>query len=463
MEPHKNMDVPIFPHLKTHIRKLFVEREPGDLRAYIAKEAVGTFLLQISSTGLVLIASVILARLLGPTGYGTYAYAMAWVMVLFIPANLGINNLLIREIASYRSQSSWGLLKGVLRWGHIGVFISSLTVALLAAGVAWFLFKTATPVALTFWIALIYLPFHSQNSVYSSAMCGLKHVVLGQIPVNLVRPLVFLGLLSGLQLSGIIAITPTRIMGLNVIAAAVALIVGRLLLKRYTPTEVATAQPIYTPRVWLRSMVSFIFIGGMFAVNNRADVIMLGVLIGTEPAGVYQIASRGAGLVTLILMAINSPLGPAIASLHKQQDKLRLQRIVTQSARAALIATLLLVTGLVVFRHWFMLIFGPGFIKGTTALVILSMGQLINVAIGSVGLLLNMSGHERFSAVGVGLAALLNIVLNAAFIPVWGINGAAIATVTSMVTWNVLLAIGVHRKLNIHPTALGVIKLKKST
>ena len=66
-----------------------------------------------------------------------------------------------------------------------------------------------------------------------------------------------------------------------------------------------------------------------------------------------------------------------------------------------------------------------------------------------------MTGHERIAAIGIGVGAISNIILNAFFIPVLGIDGAAIASTISMILWNIVLAIKVHKHLGINPTALG--------
>jgi Na+-driven multidrug efflux pump len=52
---------------------------------------------------------------------------------------------------------------------------------------------------------------------------------------------------------------------------------------------------------------------------------------------------------------------------------------------------------------------------------------------------------------------LLNIILNATLIPLWAGEGAAIATATSMMLWNILLVWFVYKRLNIYATALGKI------
>ena len=100
-------------------------------------------------------------------------------------------------------------------------------------------------------------------------------------------------------------------------------------------------------------------------------------------------------------------------------------------------------------------LFGQEFVSGSPALIILSGAQLVNAAAGSVGLTLMMTGHERSTAYGLFVSAVVNVVLNAVLIPQFGVVGAAVATATSTILWNVLLIIEVYRKLGIDSTAFG--------
>ena len=61
--------------------------------------------------------------------------------------------------------------------------------------------------------------------------------------------------------------------------------------------------------------------------------------------------------------------------------------------------------------------------------------------------------------IGVGTSVLLNIALNATLIPMYGIEGAAIATAISLVTWNLLLWCWVTYRLGLQP---GIIRVKKT-
>jgi O-antigen/teichoic acid export membrane protein len=98
-------------------------------------------------------------------------------------------------------------------------------------------------------------------------------------------------------------------------------------------------------------------------------------------------------------------------------------------------------------------VFGAEFSAAHAPLAILAMGQLVNAGFGSVGFLLNMTGYERISSRILWQTALLNILLNAIMIPLFGIVGASVATAISLVIWNALLYREVRKHLRISSTA----------
>lgn len=86
------------------------------------------------------------------------------------------------------------------------------------------------------------------------------------------------------------------------------------------------------------------------------------------------------------------------------------------------------------------------------AFIVLSIGQLINVSFGPVGQLAIHTGHEKGTAVVIGVGAMINVILNVLLIPQWGMFGAAIATAVSLTAWNLLLTIFIYMRTGILST-----------
>ncbi|MGB3757877.1 MAG: flippase [Rivularia sp. (in: cyanobacteria)] len=437
------------------ISTIFAKGKTDSLRNRLIRGAVGSFGLKIAGTGLTFIRSLMFARLLGTDGLGIYAYAITWVGLLSIPATLGLPQLIVREIAIYQTQSAWGLIRGLLRWSNQIVLIVSIVLALIAGVIAWNLQGvTNTQILLAFCVALTSLPIACLTNLRLSAMQGLHKVVLGQLPEVLIAPLLLI-LFTG---SGYLILkenlNASWVVGMHVLAVSFTFLIGAGLLNRALPKVVKDAPPKYQARKWLSSGLPLMFLGAMHIINSQTDVLMLGALKGAEEVGIYVVVNRLASLIVFVLMAVNSVLAPNIASLYAEGKIDKLQRVITKSSRAVFFASCSVAGSLIVFGDWFLLLFGQEFTQGKDALIILCIGQLVNAAAGPVGLILNMSGHENYTAMSIGSSAILNVVLNAILIPQSGIQGAAIATASSMVMWNIISFIWVKKKMGIDPSII---------
>ena len=441
---------------------LLNKKEADSLRARLVRGATGTFFINVTVKVLLFIQSLLLARLLGTSGYGIYAYVLAWVTLLGVPAALGLEKLLVRNISVYQAQSAWSLMKGFLRWSLQKALFASLGLALLMALVTFVLKAHFNPEILAaFWVALLSLPVMTLMRLKRSIMQGLHHVVSGQVPEMIAQPVLFIILFVASYFFLENRLTPTWTVGIYVVSAGVALLAITQMLRKAIPKQTKQSSAEYQTRVWIRSALPLLLVGGLAVINSQTDVLMLGAMIGTESVGIYNVAAGGAALITFILISINMALGHNVASLYAKKEMKRLQRVVTKSARITLLLSLPIAIGMIGFGYWYLLLFGQDFTQGRTALTILSVGQLINIAMGSVGLLLVMTGHERDAAIGVAISAGLNIILNAILIPYWGMVGAAIATTSSLILWNILFAIWLYKRTGIYSTAMGKIRFGK--
>lgn len=433
------------------------------LRATLRWNAGGTFTLKLASTGLIFLMNLLLARLLGTTGYGTYAYALAWFSILSVLCVFGLDKLLVRELSIFNVRSAWGLMRGILRWSNFAALVVSAVFALLAGITIWIVReRLESQMTYTLLTALIMLPLIVVLRLRQAAMRGLHYVVGGQLPEMLIIPISFFIIIGIMYLFMRNALSAPVAMTAQVASVGFALIVGVRQLQVFLPRSVKEAHPVYQGSTWMHIVMPLVFLDSMTMINSQIDIVLLGLMKSTATVGVYAVAKKGAGLVAFVLIAVNIALAPTIASMYAAGEMAKLQRMITKSARVILIGSLPIAIVLILFGHWFLLFFfGQDFIQGEKALSILGAAQVINAATGSVGILLIMTGYERDAAMCVGISALLNFILNASLIPRWGLEGAAAATATTIIFWNILLAVLVYKRLGIHSTALGEIRLWK--
>jgi O-antigen/teichoic acid export membrane protein len=431
---------------------------PGSFRSQLASGASGSFSLKMTHTGLAFLTSMLLARILGAEGYGVYAYAISWVALLLIPGTMGLPLLLTREIARSRAGKEWRAFRGILRWADRVAVVASVSLAAVGGVMTWLARdKVDSQIATALFLAMALLPLLVFLRVREGTLRGIGRVVESQIPQMLVLPLLFLAFIGGAHLLPF-AITGYIGVGIRVAATIGALLTAVYLTRLRLPTEVSTAGPDFHSRKWLPSAVTLLW--GTVAVtsNYEISVVMVGSLTGAAPAGMFSVATRGAMVVTFVAMAVSAPLGPIVARLHSEGQWRDLQRVVMRSARVVLAGSVPFALGLILFGHWFLFLFGDEFTAATTALGILCLGQLGSAALGPAGTLLTMTGHERYAAIGVGVAAIITASLNLLLLPSLGIEGAAIATVVGLTSWKVILATVAYSKLGVNCTPFGSLR-----
>jgi len=433
------------------VRQLFLRA----VNSRLGRDTIGSMGLKIASAGLNFLSTVLLARLLEPAGYGVYAYVYAWINVFSVLTQFGLPTLVVRETARGMAQDRPDLVQGIWRWAGRITGLLSLALAGVGAVLAWLLRSSFGGERLsTFAWAILLVPLVALGNLRGAALQGLQRVVAGQMPEFLIRPGLLVLLLGGAVWLLDRSLSAAEAMALHVGAAALAFGFGAWMLWRATPSPVRAARPQYEGRAWWLSALPLAFIGGMSLINKQASTIILGFFVPDAEIGIFRVAAQISVLASYGLQAVNLVVAPRFAALYAKGDIAKLQRLVTASARVVLAMNVGVTLGCILLgRPFLQFVFGPAYLGAYTPLLILLVGQAVNSAAGSVGMLLNMTRHERDTAKGLVVSAILNVVLNLLLVPLLGIIGAAVATAVSLITWNVLLWWAVRQRLGINSLA----------
>ncbi len=426
------------------------------------KGSIGTFILKILNIILVFSTNFLLAKFIGAKQYGIYAYIISWTSILSILSLFGLHLLVVREVSIYKTQNDWSSFYRLFLWSIKTIFFSSLVISILGGLILSFLSKNKFlhNFSVIIWFGMILVPLLSFISLYQGILRGLGYIVKAQIPQFFILPVVFLILiLSSSQLTrlnGILAIK------FRIVAAILSLLTAILFfkfsLKGYSVKSSVYQQ--HSSLEWIKSALPLFVSSSGQIMNQRISVVVLGNLLGPKEAGIFDITFKIATFVNFPLMIINMPLAPIIPRFYIKNEYNQLQKLITNSTRIAFLFSLLFVLFLIYWGNKILLLVGKEFSSGYFSLVILSFGFLVNVGMGSVMLLLNMTKNEFFVAKIIIGSVLINIFLNIILIPKLHIIGAAIANSIVIILWNLLLSIGVYKKLSIYPTILGKNFLK---
>lgn len=391
--------------------------------------------------------TLMLARMLGTDGAGLFFLCVSVITVASVIARLGFDNAVLRFAAEAAAKKDWGALIGLSKKSTTICLATSLflmvVVFVSAPWMADTIFQESLLVNPLRWMAPA-IPAISIIFLYAELLKGLKKIKLSQIIQGTYLPLatfvacLFLG--NKWELPGIAA----GYSGSAIIMAGLAVyLVLQTLQDRFS------YKGVFSSRKLFRTGFPLYNIALMNLIMTWSATIILGTQGRASEVGIFQIANRTTILISFFLTSINTIAAPKFASLYSKGDIRALSKTARQSSALMVIAATPLLVLMMIFPSSILSLFGPDFEAGALLLRLLSIGQFINVAAGSVGYLLIMTGHERLLSLNITLATIINLWLCLWLIPKMGPLGAAIATAVPLAFLNLLSAYFVYVKLRI--------------
>jgi O-antigen/teichoic acid export membrane protein len=420
---------------------------------------------QVVGIILTYLTQVLLARWMGKTEYGIYTYVLSWVMLLAIPAGLGLPLVVLRLITQYRVREDWGKIWGIVRASWLLTILVSLVLGIGESTVVFWIDRTQAFVyGTTLLLGLWMVPLQALVQLQLQVARALESVVLAYGPSLVLWPALTL-VVSGLvfsyrhELESLSGIAISEVTLFLAIALQIGIIGVRL------QREYVYSTPEYDLWYWLKESFPLLIEDAFVLILERTDILMVGLIVGPEAAGFYGAAVRTALWVEIVLTTVNVVAAPTFTALYEANDQAGLQQVVSRIARWIFGPSLFMAIALIVFAKPVMGLFGAEFVVAHWQLRILVFGQLINACYGSVWYLMMMTGHQRKSLVVFGSSACLNAVLNAIAIPRFGPTAAAVTTVLTMILWNAWLGHLVIKYVAVYPSifhnVLGKVSSKK--
>jgi O-antigen/teichoic acid export membrane protein len=421
----------------------------------------GAFLVNIAGIGFAFLLQVILARILGAKNYGQYVYILAWVNFLVFIAKLGLDSASLRFIPEYRTTQSWGLLRGYISWSNRQVIFFSTVVGTVAAIlVTLFRYRMENGLAETVYIGCVLLPLNAYLLLQASYLQGYNRVVQSQATQVIVRPMLLAVCMIAVFLLHEGEIRSSVAMTMNMLTTIATLFITLGIVYRFTPREVSLEKAEYKPGTWYNVALPMLLVTSFNLIINQSDIIMVGAMVGTTDAGIYSVATRLSTFITFAIIIINAVVAPVIAELHSRESYRELQHLVTGVAWTSTVIAIPIFLVLILTGEWLLLFFGAEFESGYRTLILLGISKLVIASTGVVGYLLTMSGYQHKAAYILGASAVLNLILNGTLIPVWGLEGAAIASIIATMGWTITMTVIAVKQIGINPTVLAVNVIK---
>ena len=431
------------------------KQEDGNFTGYVAKTSVQLFLIHCVALVLGFLSNYILVKVAGVNAYGAYVYIFNLLYLLVSFCIMGVDTLLVKKVAAYDATQKYAELKGIIFFSLIAVILGSLIVSFISQQVIGFTgMKSKMGIS---WLILSFLSLLmlSVTAVNQASLQGLKKIVFSQVTEKVIKPLVIL-IVVVIFFYIRKAVILEELIWINIAAIGTAMVITLILNQKSLASRIKKVKAQYDLANWASSSMTFFLLSILYVFNSRVDIFLLGLFRRPEEVGIYTIALRISEVIGFMLVIANFVMAPVIVKLFESGELVKLQKLVTRSSRAVLSVGLPLMLIIIVFRKNILLFFGEDLLDGQEALLVLCFGQFINVVFGSVGLLLVMTGHQKFSIFSLTAATGLNIILNLVLVPRYGLMGTAIATAMCLIVWNCMMYFFVRRKLNIRTTAFGI-------
>ncbi|WP_041843852.1 flippase [Thermotoga sp. RQ7] len=400
---------------------------------------------------------VMFARFLGADLYGLYALGLTVTNVGVLFSVLGMSSGAVRFLGEYLGKQEFGKVKALLK-----IIFSTSVLISIASSVLLVVFRKQLASVfneprlegILLWFSFV-LALYTIMNVLVGVFQGFKKPALftfyKEVLERILRMAVFGVLyLLGLKLTGAVLAT----------VVSTAVVVGFLLFnlrKILRPIQDVQNDSI-NAREFFSYSLSMLFVGFTYFLMGQVNQLILGIFSDSRSVGLYAVSNTVSQLLVFFLGSFNMIFAPIISELYHTNQRETLSNMYSNLTRWIVSLTVPLFLWIITFPEEILSIFGKDYTQAKNALILLSVGQLVNAAVGSNGLLLSMTKYQKYEMLNGILVASLNIVLNILLVPRYGVLGSAVGGSLAIATVNIIKMIEVYLALRMFPYNLRYIK-----
>jgi len=400
----------------------------------ILKKGSINFIFQIIGIGLGYLFIFMLAKYFNAEGVGLFSLTYSVLTIFLLFAKFGFDLAIVKFVSEYKDDFS--KLKDL----YIKTLFFLIPLNLLLISIMFFLSK---------YIA-IYI-FHNEEIIGYLKLFSLLlfPITLRFINANFLRGLKSIAEYSFIQsisvylFSVIVLFIIVQFFNYDMLDLFVAYFLGVLiaffisywfLIKKINFFRISRDY-FFNLKTLIKVAFSMLLANSLMLVITTSDSIILGYFTSSKDVGIYNIVIKIAVATSIFMTAIMSIVSSKLIELNKENKLSQTMQFVNTIVFSLSGITIIFIF---IFKEKILMLFGKEFIAGSVALSLLLFGRLIESMSGTGNYILQILGYETIVRNIMFIAALLNIVLNFILIPIYGINGAAFASMISIMFWNIM-------------------------
>jgi O-antigen/teichoic acid export membrane protein len=370
----------------------------------------------------------IIARVLGSAELGRYQFALSFAALFGIAVHLGLNDLIIRQVAAAKEKAGYYLTHAFFIKSAVGVLVTATTIGVIVL--------SGKPPATWELVALA--------SITLSMVAGLDTIIVAffyafermgyVLALGVVRSTLLVGLGSAAVFTG----TGARgVLWVLLAAEVVYFVLAFILMRKRLGIGFERLKPSDVPK-FVREGVPFALNGIFVIVYGQLHYTLLGFWAGDTATGEYTAAAKPVNFLSFIPSAVTQALFPFLSRRHATSpgDIARplgktIRYLLALSVPAALFAFLR--ADELVYA-----LFGSQYAESVIILRVLAFAVPIVFCGYPLWAAMNAIRREKQNTTVTGLAVAVNVAANVVLIPLFGPIGAAISYVATEATQNVI-------------------------
>lgn len=385
----------------------------------------------VASVGSVVLV-IVLGQLYGVVGVGVFALAQSLVTGVAVFARWGMDGALTRFVGrDLKSPVIASHLRHACARTIVMSSIGAVAVYILRGEVAvWFHSPALTGVTIGIAISI---PAYVLCFIFSGFMAAARKPAVACLLQN-----------GAIALATAVTLFPVQFVfgqyGLAGIGAAYAVAAwiiclwGAWMTLRWLRVRGVDREPrLATEIIAFRRSASAFFANDIATfLVAVAGIWVAGLVLPTSVVGQFKAAWQVSMLIGIVLTVINFILPARFSSLFHHGDMHGLARLARHGVLLALVLGALPLLLCMLAPTFVLRLMGHGFGDAALALQVLAVGQLFNIGCGSVGHLLNMTGHEALVRNIAWVANLTGLLILATGALLFGIAGVAVGVTLSV-------------------------------
>jgi len=413
----------------------------------IAKGSFWTLFSSIATKFISFIYSIIIVRLLIPDEIGVFYLVLSVLGILYIFTDLGVIYSLRRYVPYLYGKEEFAKLRNLVRLSYIGggilTFVFSVIIFLLSGTISQIIGEpTIAPILQ---IMSVWLLLREIDNISKGILEGRKRMLESR-GLDTVQN--FLKLILTMIAFYIIGFDAEALSVGFLLSFLLVLPLGIYLVMRERKTW-KKEEIDYTLKEQMslgKEVVSFglivTLISTLWTVIQYTDRIMLGYLTEDALSGiaVYSIALGLANLVLIFPIGISAIFFPVVSELFGKKDFNAMNATLKTSMKWIIMLMMPFTLIMGVFGDELLgLFYGGVYENGTIVLLLFVIGLSVRSIFSLPQLVLSAMRKLGVELKAISVAAIVNVALNLFFIPMWGINGAALASLISFILLGILI------------------------